>query len=250
VWEPIPSSLLGLAFVRMGHVTEGLRLLEESVALSRDLGIRAYYPLWMLNLAEGYLAAGKLAQAVETAREALELAVASGERGHEAYAHHLLGEIAVRGDSPALDEALEHYETALRLAEQLGMRPLVGWAHLGLRAAHTLAARRTDAETHGATGERLLHELGIRVRQDPAVNGPAELGHLFIVAPSNTELFEFLTQELANDPRLRVVLDRRQSEPRPDGGATVHEGRTVERRQTQIEEDLRNWGLAVARRQG
>jgi class 3 adenylate cyclase/tetratricopeptide (TPR) repeat protein len=250
VWEPIPSSLLGLAFVRMGHVTEGLRLLEESVALSRDLGIRAYYPLWMLNLGEGYLAAGKLAQAVETAREALELAVASGERGHEAYAHHLLGEIAVHGDSPALDEALEHYQTALRLAERLGMRPLVGWAHLGLRAAHTLAARRTDAETHGATGETLLHELGIRVRQDPPANGPAELGHLFIVAPSNTELYEFLTQELANDPRLRVVLDRRQSEPRPNGGATVHEGRTGERRQTQIEEDLRNWGLAVARRQG
>ena len=251
MWEPIPSSLLGLAFVRMGHVTEGLRLLEESVALSRELGIRAYFPLWMLHLAEGYLAAGKSAQAAETAREALELAVASGERGHEAYAHHLLGEIAVRGDSPALDEALERYQTALGLAEKLGMRPLVGWAHLGLRAAHAGAGRRAEAETHGATGETLLHELGICVWQDRAATELTELGHLFIVPPSNPELYEFLTQELAGDPRMRVVLDRRQSDLRHEGGATGEEPRHGERRQNQIDEDLRNWGLAVAaRRQG
>jgi class 3 adenylate cyclase len=250
MWEPIPSSLLGLAFVRMGHVTEGLRLLEESVALSRELGIRAYFPLWMLNLAEGYLAAGKATRAAETAREALELALASGERGHEAYAHYLLGEIAVRGDSPALDEALERYQTALGLADKLGMRPLVGWAHLGLRAAHAGAGRRAEAETHGATGETLLRELGIRVWQDRAATEPTELGHLFIVPPSNPELYEFLTQELAGDPRMRVVLDRRQKEVRHEGGATGEEPRDGERRQNQIDEDLRNWGLAVARRQG
>jgi tetratricopeptide (TPR) repeat protein len=232
----------------MGHVTEGLRLLEESVTLSRELGIRAYYPLWMLNLAEGYLAAGKSTQAAETAREALELARTGGERGHEAYAHHLLGEIAVRGASPALDEALERYQTALGLAEQLGMRPLVGLAHLGLRAAHAGAGRRAEAETHGAIAETLLHELGIRVWQDHAPTELTELGHLFIVAPSNPELYEFLTQELAADPRLRVVLDRRQSELRPAGGPTGEGQRDGERRQRQIDEDLRNWGLAVAAR--
>jgi class 3 adenylate cyclase/tetratricopeptide (TPR) repeat protein len=248
MWEPIPSSLLGLAFVRMGHVTEGLRLLEESVALSRELGIRAYFPLWMLNLAEGYLAAGNPTRAAETAREALELALASGERGHEAYAHHLLGEIVVRGDAPALDEALEHYQAALGLAEKLGMRPLVGWAHLGLRAAHAGAGRRAEAETHGATGETLLHELGIRVAQDRAATERTELGHLFIVAPSNSDLYEFLTQEFAGDPRIRVVLDRRQSELRPKAGATGEEPGHRERRQNQIDEDLRNWGLAVAAR--
>src|SRR3989441_1199695 len=250
VWLPIPLSLLGLAFVRMGHVIEGLRLLEESVALSRELGIRAYFPLWMLHLAEGYLAAGKSAQAAETAREALELAVASGERGHEAYAHHLLGEIALRGDSPALDEALERYQTALGLAEKLGMRPLAGWAHLGLRAAYAGAGRRAEAETHGATGETLLRELGISVWQDRAATEPTELGHLFIVPPSNPELYEFLTQELAGDPRMRVILDRRQKELRQEDGATGEEPTHVERRQNQIDEDLRNWGLAVARRQG
>jgi hypothetical protein len=130
------------------------------------------------------------------------------------------------------------------------MRPLVGWAHLGLRAAYAGAGRRAEAETHGATGETLLHELGIRVWQDRAATELTELGHLFIVPPSNPELYEFLTQELAGDPRMRVILDRRQSELRHEGGATGEEPRPGERRQNQIDEDLRNWGLAVARRQG
>src|SRR5262249_46520439 len=128
VWEPIPSSLLGLAFIRMGHVAEGLRLVEDGVKLSRELGVRAYLPLWILNLGEGYLANGALERAEETVSEALELAVAGGERGHEAYAHYLLGEIAARRDPRALDEARERYQTALRLSETLGMRPLAGWA--------------------------------------------------------------------------------------------------------------------------
>jgi tetratricopeptide (TPR) repeat protein len=251
VWEPIPSSLLGLTFARMGHVTQGLRLLEEGVRLSRELGIRAYLPLWMLNLAEGYLAEGAYQRAEETASEALKLAVAGGERGHEAYAHYLLGEIVVRGNPPALDEARERYQTALGLTESLGMRPLAGWAHLGLRATHAVAGRLAEAETHGATGEKLLRDLGILASQDSAATEVTELGHLFIVAPSNTDLFEFLSQDLAGAAGMFVTLDRRQGERRHRASATEEKGQEAERRQAQIEEDLRNWGLAVtARLQG
>jgi tetratricopeptide (TPR) repeat protein len=230
VWEPIPSSLLGLTFASMGHVPQGLRLLEEGVRLSRELGVRAYLPLWILNLAEGYsLAEGMQARAKETAGEALDLARAGGERGHEAYAHYLLGEIAMRGASPAFDEARERYETALGLAETLGMRPLAGRAHLGLRAAHAREGRLAEAETHGAT------EV-------------TELGHLFIVAPSHNDLFEFLSQDLAGAVGMFVTIDRRQGERRPRASSTDEKGREAERRQAQIEEDLRNWGLAVTAR--
>ena len=248
VWEPIPSSLLGLTFTRMGHVTEGLRLLEEGVRLSHELGVRAYLPLWMLNLAEGYLAEGARQRAEETASEALKLAVAGGERGHEAYAHYLLGEIAVGGNPPALDQARERYQAALGLGETLGMRPLVGWAHLGLRAAYARAGRLAEAETHGATGEALLRELGILTGPDSAAIQVPELGHLFIVAPVNSDLYEFLSQDLAGAKGMFVTLDRRHGERRRERdpvGETRHE---AERRQTQIEEDLRNWGLAVTPR--
>src|SRR6267142_5478392 len=151
VWLPIPLSLLGLAFVRMGHVVEGLRLLEESVALSRELGIRAYLSAWLVNLAEGLLAAGQVSRARETAGQALELARECGERGHQAEALQALGDIAALGTEPDPRAAREHYEAALRLAEELGLRPLVGACQLSLS---TLEARTGD--TTSATGHRGL----------------------------------------------------------------------------------------------
>src|SRR5207253_992528 len=83
-----------LAFVRMGHVHEGLRLLEDGVAVSRELGIRAYLAAWLVNLAEGYLSDDQPARAFETAREALDMAREHGERGHETQALQVLGHIA------------------------------------------------------------------------------------------------------------------------------------------------------------
>src|SRR5262249_4106444 len=132
LWQPIPSSLLGLTLVRMGHVADGLRLLEDSVALSRKLGVRAYLVAWMLNLAEGYLADRQFSRAAATAHEALELAHAGGERAHQAHAQQLLGEIAARSDPPAATEALRCYEAAWSLAETLGLRPLIALVHSGL----------------------------------------------------------------------------------------------------------------------
>jgi class 3 adenylate cyclase/tetratricopeptide (TPR) repeat protein len=246
VWEPIPSSLLGLTFTRMGHATEGLKLLKEGVRLSEDLGVRAYLPLWILNLAEGYLADGSLAEAEERASEALKMAIAGGERGHEAYAHYLLGEIAARRHRGAVDKACERYQTALGLGEKLGMRPLVGLAHLGLRAAHVKAGRLAEAETHGARGGALLRELGIL--RDGAATEAAELGHLFIVAPVNTDLYEFLSQDLAGAEGMFITFDRRQGERGRERAPVGETRQDVERRQTQIEEDLRNWGLAVTPR--
>jgi hypothetical protein len=92
----------------------------------------------------------------------------------------------------------------------------------------------------------------ILARQDSAAAEVPELGHLFIVAPSNTDLYEFLTQDLAGASKMFVTLDRRQGRPRPGGDGETGEKRLdAERRQAQIEEDLRNWGLAVTpRRQG
>jgi len=251
VWEPIPSSLLGLAFIRMGHVAEGLRLVEDGVKLSRELGVRAYLPLWILNLGEGYLADGALQRAEETVSEALELAVAGGERGHEAYAHYLLGEIAARRDPQALDQARERYQTALRLSEMLGMRPLAGWAGLGLRGIYAAMGMSAEAEAHGAAAEAVLRELGIPTPTGGTGTQRSELGHLFVVAPLNTDLYEFLSQDLAGAEGLFVTLDRRQGQRRRQREPVGETRREADRRNAQVEEDLRNWGLAVTpRRQG
>ena len=48
------------------------------------------------------------------------------------YALHLLGEIAMHRDPPETDQAQTHYQRALTLAEELGMRPLQAHCHRGL----------------------------------------------------------------------------------------------------------------------
>ncbi|MGH7266530.1 MAG: ATP-binding protein, partial [Candidatus Rokuibacteriota bacterium] len=105
VWRPIPASLLGLALARLGRTDEALPFLRDGVDGSRQLGINAYLPLWTAQLAEGLLLAGRPAEAEAAAREALDLARAFGERGHEAWIHRVLGQIAARREPADRDEA-------------------------------------------------------------------------------------------------------------------------------------------------
>jgi hypothetical protein len=47
-----------------------------------------------------------------------------GERGHEAHALWLLGQIAASGAAPDLEQASAYYRDGLTLAKTLGMQPL------------------------------------------------------------------------------------------------------------------------------
>ena len=78
-----------------------------------------------------------------TRKVGLELARMHQERGHQAYALRLLGDIAARRDPPDVDAAAAHYQQALTLADALGMRPLQAHCRRGLG---TLYARRGQWE--------------------------------------------------------------------------------------------------------
>ena len=89
--------------------------------------------------------AGRLEEAQALAERALALARAHQERGHQAYALRLLGEIAARREplESALAEA--HYRQALALSEELGMRPLQAHCHLGLGNISLKSGRPDEA---------------------------------------------------------------------------------------------------------
>ena len=67
VWQPIPSSLLGLTQVLLGRHDEGLSLLEDGVARTEALGVKAYLALWTAQLGEGLVAAGQPSRATASA---------------------------------------------------------------------------------------------------------------------------------------------------------------------------------------
>jgi tetratricopeptide (TPR) repeat protein len=101
--------------------------------------------LCRLPLGEAQLLAGRLEEAHTLAESALAHTREHQERGHEAYALRLLGEIAAHRDPPASERAASHYRQALALAEELGMRPLQTHCHRGLGVLYATIGQREQA---------------------------------------------------------------------------------------------------------
>jgi hypothetical protein len=89
------------------------------------------------------------------------------ERGHEAWAHHLLGEMASHRDRPDVAVAEVHYATSTALALELGMRPLVARCRFSLGELYSRAGDRRATE-HLRSAISLFQELGMQLWFDKA----------------------------------------------------------------------------------
>jgi tetratricopeptide (TPR) repeat protein len=103
--------------------------------------------------------AGRLGDAVPLAQHALDLSRDHKERGNEASALQLLGEIAAHRDPPEVEQAEDQYRQALALAEELGMRPLVAHCHRGLGTLYTKSGQREEARTELATAIEMYRAI-------------------------------------------------------------------------------------------
>jgi hypothetical protein len=105
---------------------------------------------------------------------ALTLARDRGERGHEAWALRLLGEIASHPGRPDVATAEAHYGAAMALATELGMRPLVAHCHLGLATVYRRTGDRAKTEEHLTTASALYREMdmGFWLEKAEAALGP------------------------------------------------------------------------------
>ena len=245
VWQAIPASLLGHCLVALDRKQDGLSLLEEGVRLSDEVGVKAYLARWATLLGEGFLAMGDTARAAEIGERAIELARTHGERGHEAAALRLLGDLALAHEPPLVGTATEHYRAAIAIADELGLRPLLARTHLALGQLHRRAGRAIDAEGNLTTAVVLFSDLGMRAWLDRSEPELRALGHLVIVARPHADLYEYLRQKFADDPNVQVVLDRRHGEERPETPGASVEKRAAERRRLAIDQALRARGLAV-----
>jgi tetratricopeptide (TPR) repeat protein len=145
LYFPWMAGPLGDAYTMAGRVADAVPLLTRAMEQTMAMGTIFFQTLCRLSLGEAQMLAGRLEEAQTMAERALALASALQERGNEAYALHLLGDIAVHRDPPEIDEATAHYHQALALAEELGMRPLVAHCHRGLGNLYLKSGRRDEA---------------------------------------------------------------------------------------------------------
>jgi tetratricopeptide (TPR) repeat protein len=146
-WFRETASSLGCAYAFAGRVAEALPLLEQAEQVGAAMGTTGGQALRVGYVSEVYLLAGRMQEAVQLAGRALDLSRAHKERGHEAWALRLLGEIAAHQAPPEIEPAEHHYQQALALAEELGMRPLVAHCHHGLGTLYAVTGQREQART-------------------------------------------------------------------------------------------------------
>jgi tetratricopeptide (TPR) repeat protein len=142
---PEMAAALGAAYTLGGRIIEAVSLLTQALEQATAIEIVFMQVVCRLSLGEAQLLAGRLEEAQILAERALALAREHQERGHEAYALRLLGDIAARRDPLRVEEAETHYQRALALAEELGMRPLVAHCHHGLGTLYAKLGQREQA---------------------------------------------------------------------------------------------------------
>ena len=145
VYFPVMAAALGAAYNLAGRGANALPLLTQAMEQTTAQGTVADQTLCRLPLGETYLLAGRLEEAHVLARDTLTLAREHQERGRQAYALHLLGEIAARREAPEHELAEASYQQALALADELGMRPLQAHCHRGLGTLYAKIGQQEQA---------------------------------------------------------------------------------------------------------
>ncbi|MGH7391030.1 MAG: AAA family ATPase [Candidatus Rokuibacteriota bacterium] len=159
LYRPQAMRGLGWAYVQSDRLDEGLALLELAVT-----EVEARHLVWqhvptLGALGEGRLRAGFFDEAATVATRALTLARERAQRGEEASALRLLGEIALARDSADLEEAVRNVRDALTLATSLGLTPLAGRCHLDYGKLLRRAGKHHDAATHLSAALTVFRDL-------------------------------------------------------------------------------------------
>ncbi len=192
------SRFSGALYLRQGALAKGIRELERCVSLHQDAHIEIFsaqstallalayalserfaeaLPLLgqarekiptvvggssasvMITLSEGYLLTGRREEALTLAEQAHRLSFEHKERGNQVYALRLLAEIAMHRNPPDIDHAETHYQQALALADELGMRPLQAHCHRGLGTLYSQTGQPNQARAELSTAIDMYRDM-------------------------------------------------------------------------------------------
>ncbi len=169
--RPDVTSALGLAYVVSGRA-EGLPLLDRSVE-------RLFPPrvssLLSRRIAAAYLLVGRRDVALAWAASALDHARRCGGRSDEAWALHVLADIAAWPGAPERERASDLYEQARTLAAELGMQPLLARCRLGLGQLYARVGDPSRAATELGLAVELARAMDLGLWRHQAEEALAEL---------------------------------------------------------------------------
>jgi tetratricopeptide (TPR) repeat protein len=158
---PPAMASLSHMYAWSGRIREGVSWLQQALTAYESAGIGYYHSISVVQLGEAYLLADQTEDARACADRAVMLTRERGERGHEAWALRLLGEIVSQAGQPDMATAEAQYGAAMALATNLGMRPLVAHCHRGLGTLSRRTGDQTKAHEHLTTAKTMYREMGM-----------------------------------------------------------------------------------------
>jgi len=144
----------------IAHQGDGIALIREALEHAAH-GRRTREALFTTYLSHALLMAQQMDEAAAVAGRALTLSLERCERGTEARARYVHGEIAAKEIDGDCSAAERHHREALALAEELGMRPLVAQCHLALATLGRQRGEPRVSQHHVATALAMFRELGM-----------------------------------------------------------------------------------------
>jgi tetratricopeptide (TPR) repeat protein len=155
---PDVAAFLGYAYALAGRTEESLALVAGAVKAFHARHGHVVPAGILLFAVRAYLAAGRIDEATNYAREVLALTRQLGARGLESMALFLTADVAAASG----DENPEgYYREALALAEPRGMRPQVAHCHFGLGKLYRRRGNREQAQKHLTTAMAMYREMGM-----------------------------------------------------------------------------------------
>jgi tetratricopeptide (TPR) repeat protein len=167
---------LGVALALSGRVDAAVPLLTQALEQASGTAAVVLQARCRLALGQAQVLAGRLEEAQVLAERTLALARAHRQRGVQAYALCLLGEIAAQRIPPGHETAAGYYHQALVLAEALAMRPLSAHGHLGLGNLYADTGRCTEARAELSAAIDLYRALDMTFWLPQAEAALAQLG--------------------------------------------------------------------------
>jgi len=125
------------------HMSEGIELLERSVAIRREIGDRLGEAQAANNLSDAYVVLGRTDEALDLLRRALDLNRDIGYRYGEGLVLNNLGEAFLDLDRP--DEAIDYLLRARRVFAEIEFQHGVGYSLHNLGRAQLSLGRDADA---------------------------------------------------------------------------------------------------------